>query len=236
LARQSRSIGRSVLACRPVGPEGNLNVYINDPSSLFTSDDLARIQDAINTWDALLVPYDVAITEVSDPTQADHLIDTSTSSACGGMSNGVLGCCNAPNAEITMIQGWNWYAGADPSQIGAGHYDFETIGTRELGHALGLGYSSDPGLPMYESLAAGATAGSVTVQDLDFPDPPGTIHRALRGGRPRLRQPPLFPPAQSPVSRRWTSHLPASARAVMGHPRGPSRRSNSVPDLGYSVG
>jgi hypothetical protein len=37
-----------------------------------------------------------------------------------GTAQGVLGCFNAPNAEITRIQGWNWYAGADPTQIGAG--------------------------------------------------------------------------------------------------------------------
>ena len=62
---------------------GNLAVYINDPSGLFTSDELARIQDAINAWDAILAPYNVTITEVSDPTQANMVIDTSTTSACG---------------------------------------------------------------------------------------------------------------------------------------------------------
>jgi hypothetical protein len=36
---------------------GNLEVYINDPSGLFSSDALGRIQDAINAWDALLVPW-----------------------------------------------------------------------------------------------------------------------------------------------------------------------------------
>ncbi len=55
---------------------GDLSVYINDPSGLFTADELARIQDAINTWDAILVPYNVTITEVSDPTLANIVIDT----------------------------------------------------------------------------------------------------------------------------------------------------------------
>jgi hypothetical protein len=36
---------------------GDLNVYINDPGGYLTTDELARIQDAINTWDALLAPY-----------------------------------------------------------------------------------------------------------------------------------------------------------------------------------
>jgi hypothetical protein len=151
---------------------GNLYVYINDPSGLFTADELARIQDAINAWDAILTPYNVTITDVSDPTLANIVIDTSTTSACGGMSNGVLGCYNEPNSEITLIQGWNWYAGSDSTQIGASQYDFETTMLHELGHALGLGGSTDPTSPMYEVLAAGVALRTVTTQDLNIPDPP----------------------------------------------------------------
>jgi hypothetical protein len=151
---------------------GNLDVYVNDPNSLFTADELARIQDAINAWDALLVPYSVTITEVSDPALANLVIDTGTSSACGGMSNGVLGCYNQLNSEITLIQGWNWFAGADPTQIGSGQYDFQTTVTHELGHALGLGHSTNVSSPMYESLASGLANRTVTTQDLNIPDPP----------------------------------------------------------------
>jgi titin len=151
---------------------GNLNVYINDPGGLFTADELARIQDAINTWDTLLAPYNVTISEVSEPTLANMVIDIGTSSACGGMSDGVLGCFNAPNSEITMIQGWDWYDGSDPSQIGAGQYDFETTVLHELGHALGLGGSTNPTSPMYETLAAGVADRAVTTLDLNIPDPP----------------------------------------------------------------
>jgi hypothetical protein len=151
---------------------GNLSVYINDPSSLFTADELARIQDAVNTWDGLLAPYNVTISLVTDPTQANIVIDTSTTSACGDMTNGVLGCFNSPAAEITMIQGWKWYAGADPSRIGTGQYDFETTVLHELGHALGLGGGSDPSSPMFETLTAGTTARVVTIADLNISDPP----------------------------------------------------------------
>src|SRR5262249_25584357 len=50
---------------------GNLSVAINDPNGLFTTDELARIRDAIHAWDAILVPYNVTITEVSDPSLAN---------------------------------------------------------------------------------------------------------------------------------------------------------------------
>jgi hypothetical protein len=151
---------------------GDLNVYINDPSGLFTADELARIQDAINTWDTLLAPYNVTITEVTDPPLANTVIDIGTSSACGGMANGVLGCFNAPNSEITLIQGWNWYAGSDSTQIGSGQYDFETTVLHELGHALGLGGATNSSSPMYEILASGLADRTVTVADLNIPDPP----------------------------------------------------------------
>jgi hypothetical protein len=150
----------------------NLTVFLNDPNNLFTPDELARIQDAINAWNAILAPYNVTITEVSDPTLANLVLDTGTTSACGGAANGVLGCYNEPNDEITMLQGWNWYAGADPSQIGAGQYDFETTVLHELGHALGLGGSTDPTSPMYETLAAAVADRTPTTQDLNIPDPP----------------------------------------------------------------
>jgi hypothetical protein len=169
---------------------GNLTVSINDPSGLFTADELARIQDAINAWNAILAPYNVTITEVSDPSLANLVIDTSTATACGGMANGVLGCYNEANSEITMVQGWNWYAGSDPSQIGAGQYDFETTVLHELGHALGLGGSTDTSSPMYETLAAGVADRTPTTQDLNIPDPPEGADPQMAAG---------FAPASTPL-------------------------------------
>ena len=149
---------------------GDLNVYVNDPAGYFTSDMLARIQDTINAWDAVLAPYNVTITEVSDPTLANFVLDTSTTSAVGSAANGVLGCFNPANAELTILQGWNWYAGADSTQIGASQYDFQTTVSHELGHALGLGGSSSLTSPMNETLPAG-TPPAMTVADLNIPEP-----------------------------------------------------------------
>jgi hypothetical protein len=124
----------------------------------------------------------VTITEVTDPTLANMVIDTGTPSACGGMSNGVLGCFNAPNSEITLIQGWNWYAGSDPTRIGSGQYDFETTVLHELGHALGLGGSTNTSSPMYETLAAGVANRTVSTQDLNIPDPPSGADPQMAAG------------------------------------------------------
>ena len=90
------------------------------------------------------------------------------------MAAGVLGCFNPTGSqiEITMIRGWNWYAGADPGQIGSGQYDFQTTITHELGHSLGLGGSMSPTSPMNELLPMGTTRRTMTVADLNIPEPP----------------------------------------------------------------
>jgi hypothetical protein len=150
---------------------GNLDVYVNDPNGYFTANEQARIQDAINAWDVLLTPYSVVITEVNDPTLANVVIDTGTTSAAGSAADGVLGCYNS-TGEITILQGWNWYDGADATQIGANQYDFQTVVTHELGHALGLGGNADSTSPMYEVLATGVVRRTPTANDLNIPEPP----------------------------------------------------------------
>jgi hypothetical protein len=147
---------------------GHLEVYVNDPAGLFTADELARIQAAVTAVDAVVEPYGVSVTETTDPTVANVVIDTGSSSPVGGYTDGVLGCYN-PDGEITLIQGWNWYAGADPAGIGPAQYDFQTTVTHELGHALGLGESADPTSAMYGTLTPGTAIRTLTTADLKIP-------------------------------------------------------------------
>jgi hypothetical protein len=147
---------------------GNMEVYVNNQSGLFTPDELARIQDAVNAADAVVEPYGVSVQETTDPSLANVVIDTGSTSAVGGYGDGILGCYTT-SGEITLIQGWNWYAGSDPTQISANQYDFETTVTHEFGHALGLGESSDPTSAMYGTLAPGTVMRTLTTADLNIP-------------------------------------------------------------------
>jgi hypothetical protein len=151
---------------------GNLFVYVDNSNGAFTPDELARIQDTISSLDVLLAPYSVTITVVNDPALASVIVDMGTSSACGTAATGVLGCYNGAAGEITLLQGWNWYAGADPSQVGPDQYDFQTTVTHEFGHAIGLGGATNANSPMFELLAPGMSHRTMTVQDLNIPYPP----------------------------------------------------------------
>jgi hypothetical protein len=147
---------------------GDLEVYVSDPSGQFTADELARIQDAVNAVDAVVEPFGVSVAETTDSTPANVTINTGSSSAVGGYADGVLGCYTTAG-EVTLIQGWDWYAAADPAQIGSGQYDFQTTLTHELGHALGLGESSNSGSAMYGTLAPGTVIRTLTTADLNLP-------------------------------------------------------------------
>jgi hypothetical protein len=159
---------------------GEVDLYVDNSNGDLTSDELNRIQDAVNAVDATIAPYGVIINEVSDPTQANVTLNMNTTSALGGVAQGVLGCTTDAD-QVTMIQGWNWYAGSDPTQIGAGQYDFETAVMHELGHVLGLGHSSTATSVMYSTLATGLSNRALVAADLNVPDSdsgPCALHAA----------------------------------------------------------
>jgi hypothetical protein len=95
----------------------------------------------------------------------------------------VLGC-ESPGA-ITLVSGWNWYTGTDPSQVGQNQYDFESIVLHEIGHSLGLGHSQDPASVMLATLGTGQAKRSLVTADLDIPDAdsgPCPLHASTDAG------------------------------------------------------
>jgi hypothetical protein len=96
---------------------------------------------------------------------ADVRITIAPTSDCGAMEEGVLGC-SSREGKITLISGWNWYAGSDPAAIGHDQYDFQTIITHELGHALGLSHSSHAESVMHAQLSAAQSRRGLTDIDL----------------------------------------------------------------------
>jgi hypothetical protein len=148
---------------------GDLEVYVDNSNGELTPDELARIQDAISAVDAVTAPYGVTVAETTGPSQAEVTLDMASTSPVGGYAEGILGCFDPAAGQITLLQGWDWYAGSDPTQVGAGQYDLQTTVTHELGHALGLGESNDPTSAMYGTLAPGTAVRTLTTADLNVP-------------------------------------------------------------------
>ena len=65
-----------------------------------------------------------------------------------------------------FLNGWNWYFGSDSGAITTQQFDFQTVVTHELGHALGLGHSTDTGSVMFPFLGTGEARRALTANDL----------------------------------------------------------------------
>ncbi len=142
----------------------------SDDGSALPADLQTRIDDALAYWNDTFGFLGTTLVEVPAGTEAaDIRIHFGPTSPVGGLADGVLGCTTDDGA-ITLIQGWNWYTGASANQIGSNQFDFETITMHEVGHALGLGHSSNASSVMFASLAAGQVKRALTAQDLTVLD------------------------------------------------------------------
>jgi probable HAF family extracellular repeat protein len=210
---------------------GDITLYVDNSNGDLTADELARIQDAVMAVDAVTEAYGVAVTEVTDPKLADVTLNMDTTSAVGGYADGVL-ACTTDAEQITIINGWNFYAGSDATHIGSGRYDFETVVTHELGHALGLGHSTDCTSVMYATLNTGAVNRSLKTADLNVADSDTTgacaLHAAAMVGR-------VSNPSYEEAGRdlffalAGTADLPLGSWQLSGWTGEPSRIRSDVP-------
>jgi Ca2+-binding RTX toxin-like protein len=132
-----------------------------------TPEEQARFRAALAVFNDAFGVYGVTLVELGSLAAVDleFFISLAPTSPCGDASDGVLGCTSGLGI-ITVLEGWNWYLGEDAALIGASQYDFQTVVTHEIGHAIGLDHSGNPNSVMYFALAAGDVHRSLTDLDL----------------------------------------------------------------------
>ena len=118
----------------------------------------ARVSDGVRTLNKLVGTTAFTIDSTAN---ADVIIQHQTASGCGGAGDGVLGCAYA-NGDVVIVQGWDFYSGRDPSLIGSGQYDYQSVVTHELAHVLKLGHSE----LLLPTLAAGTTTRQLRASPL----------------------------------------------------------------------
>src|SRR5262249_34893251 len=142
--------------------------------------------------------------------------------------------------QITLVQGWDWYAGGDTGAIGVGQYDFQTVVTHELGHALGLGHSTSANSVMFASLDPAQARRELTVTDLAVPNLQQQVY-----AHPLLARPYVLehgeegheivlpgPVPVSPVQGLLQEHLPWGA-ALTAASSGDAATASAVGLLGF---
>ncbi len=145
---------------------GVLTVAVQDDTGAgIDPGELDRIGDAMSYLNAALGSFGVSLTWAAPGTAADVTIHFARITPEGGAADGVLGFTTASN-DLYLVEGWDFYTGADPTQVGGGQYDFQTLAEHELAHTVGLGESSDSGSVMYEYLSPGMARRTFTDANL----------------------------------------------------------------------
>jgi uncharacterized repeat protein (TIGR01451 family) len=147
---------------------GAINVAVDLPAGPHAQAEQAAIAAAIDSLNSEVGPLGIQFSQVfgADADVTAVHIRLAPSSYIGGADEGVLGAYSA-DGQITLIDDWNWYLGSDANGIAGDQYDFQSVVTHELGHALGLGESSDPASAMYLYLSPGQAHHVLTANDLD---------------------------------------------------------------------
>lgn len=176
---------------------GTVWVSFDDPLSVTLPAHRARLDDAISSLNTTFGMHGLTLgaIDASSETIANVRIVIAGNSACGGVSDGVLGC--ATTGEVTLIAGWNWYTDIGEGGIVSGEYDFQTILTHELGHALGLDHSADNFSVMHYFLSDATLQRTVTDRDLlllrqDNSEPDGPPSALLASSRHEASSDPIF--------------------------------------------
>jgi hypothetical protein len=144
-----------------------LTVAVQDDTGTgIDAGEMDRINEAMAYLNAALGSFGVSLSWAAAGTNADVHIHFASSTPQGGAGAGVLGFTTAGNDVYIVTTGWNFYTGADASQLGSAQYDFLTLATHELAHTVGLGESSDPASVMYEYLTPGTVRRTFTDNNL----------------------------------------------------------------------
>jgi CSLREA domain-containing protein len=213
---------------------GMLTVAVQDDSGAgIDPSEQARISDAMSYLNTALGSFGVNLTWAAAGAAADVNIHFASSTPEGGAADGVLGFTTADN-DVYLVEGWNFSAAADPTQVGAGQYDFQTLATHELAHTVGLGESSDPGSVMYEYLTPGVARRTFTDANLTAINSDADRFMKVERNDPRTGEVPVWQlTAAAPVGSSWNGQpgraggISAWAAALIN----PSPTSGALPGL-----